>query len=285
MAFVKLVEEGIMKHVVSQNVDGLHRKSGIASENISELHGNIYIEKCTKCHKEYLRDVDVVTSDCATNHNTGNRCENPSCKGNLIDNIINFGEHLDQAVLAKAFDFSSKADLCLAMGSSLRVTPASSIAKRVAKNKQRLVIVNLQKTPLDKYAKLVIHAFCDVVMERLMEKLRLQIPQFKLVRYVKINYVSGMLAVKDIEIDESPFSFLKSVRFYYGESSQRVRKSPFELKLMDNSENFAIKLRFQGHYGEPTLKIRVPNNIETQILRLEYNPYSGTWAVEPVKRS
>jgi len=65
--------------------------------------------------------------------------------------------------LNRSFEEAYKADLCLAMGSSLTVTPAADIPKEVGK-KNKLIIVNLQKTPLDKYAYLRINAMCDDVM-------------------------------------------------------------------------------------------------------------------------
>lgn len=47
MAFVSLIDAGLLKFVISQNVDGLHRKSGIAPDMIAELHGNTNIDLCT----------------------------------------------------------------------------------------------------------------------------------------------------------------------------------------------------------------------------------------------
>lgn len=63
------------------------------------------------------------------------------------------------------------ADLCLAMGSSLRVTPAADMPKLVGKAKKDLVIINLQSTPLDNLCSLRIYALCDKVMEMLMDRL------------------------------------------------------------------------------------------------------------------
>jgi NAD-dependent SIR2 family protein deacetylase len=56
MALVELSNKDRLKYVISQNVDGLHRKSGIPPEKMAELHGNSNLEKCIKCGKEYMRD-------------------------------------------------------------------------------------------------------------------------------------------------------------------------------------------------------------------------------------
>jgi len=81
-----------LKHVISQNTDGLHRRSGIPAEKLSEVHGNTNLEVCTKCKKEYMRDYRVRNSQKVHEHKTGRRCDDQSCKGELKDTIINFNE-------------------------------------------------------------------------------------------------------------------------------------------------------------------------------------------------
>ena len=51
---------GLLKHIISQNGDGLHRLSGIPAENLSELHGNVFIEKCEKCGTRFERPFYVL---------------------------------------------------------------------------------------------------------------------------------------------------------------------------------------------------------------------------------
>lgn len=158
MAFVSMLNAGLMKFLVSQNTDGLHRKSGVTPDKISELHGNTNREKCADCGKEYLRDFRVRNAQRVKDHRTGRACDDPNCRGQLEDTIINFGEGLPEEDLDNAFNHASCSDLCLSMGSSLRVTPAADVPKTVFENGGKLVIVNLQKTPLDPYAALNIHA-------------------------------------------------------------------------------------------------------------------------------
>ena len=131
MGFVELMERGHLKHVISQNVDGLHRRSGIDPHRLSEVHGNTNLEICKKCGKEYMRDFRVRTAQKVHSHETGRKCEDPNCKGDMIDTIINFGENLNKDILDAGFQNGAMSDLCVAMGSSLRVTPAADMPSSV----------------------------------------------------------------------------------------------------------------------------------------------------------
>ena len=171
MALVALMEAGLLKHVISQNCDGLHRRSGIPAEKLSEVHGNTNLEVCIKCKKEYMRDFRVRNAQRVHEHKTGRKCDDPSCRGDLKDTIINFNENLDPEILERGELNGQSADLMLAMGSSLRVYPAAGMAQATAEQGGKLVIVNLQKTPLDPYADMVIHGKIDDVMDMLMAEL------------------------------------------------------------------------------------------------------------------
>ena len=59
-----LLNAGKLKYVVSQNVDGLHLRSGIPREQLAELHGNCFAERCVKCKREYIRDFEMETVSC-----------------------------------------------------------------------------------------------------------------------------------------------------------------------------------------------------------------------------
>jgi len=166
-------------YIVSQNVDGLHRRSGILAENLSELHGNCYLEKCSKCGEEYFRDYDVcshrATIDISQRlpHATGRICEDTTCAGMLIDSIISFGEALPKIPLSLAKQRCSKADLVISIGTSLLVSPACDLPANSLINGGKFVIWNLQKTPMDNKAMILIHEKCEKGFPLLLQKLGL----------------------------------------------------------------------------------------------------------------
>jgi len=158
---------GILKHIISQNVDGLHRKSGIPASSVSELHGNIFVERCVSCGQEYERDYNVICSGGFT----GRHCEKSNCGGRLRHSGVGFGQDLDEHIVAKAWQESERTDLCLCLGSSITVTPASEMPVYVAQRHRRsrdkgIVIVNLQPTPCDASAALRVNGMVDDVMEK-----------------------------------------------------------------------------------------------------------------------
>jgi len=104
MALVQLMRKGYLKHIISQNIDGLHRKSGIPQSGITELHGNTNLEICEKCASGYMRDFRVRTATKNNDHSTGRNCDNSECNGALHDSIINFGESLKTEDYQEGFD-------------------------------------------------------------------------------------------------------------------------------------------------------------------------------------
>ena len=81
MALYELIRKEKLKFIISQNIDGLHRKSGIHGDCLSELHGNTNLEICMKCGREHMRDFRVRTANKAHDHKTGRTCDTPGCNG------------------------------------------------------------------------------------------------------------------------------------------------------------------------------------------------------------
>ena len=143
MALYRLMEAGFLKHIISQNVDGLHRKSGIPADRLTEVHGNTNLEICIKCDKGYMRDYRTRTAQKVHDHKTGRKCDNPKCGGDLKDTIINFGENLRECDLDMGFQQGACADLMLCIGSSLRVNPAASMVEETSMKGGKVWIINL----------------------------------------------------------------------------------------------------------------------------------------------
>lgn len=176
MALVGLVAAGVVKLVISQNVDGLHLRSGIPREKLAELHGNLFLETCEVCGWEYLRDFDVGGISFQT---TGRFCARPGCGGALRDTLLDWDDNLPEADFLKAQTALSNCDLCLCMGTSLRIRPASELPLISVRNGGKLVICNLQNTPKDRHAWMNIHAPVDDIMSGVMALLSIPIPSFQ----------------------------------------------------------------------------------------------------------
>ncbi|VUC28866.1 unnamed protein product [Clonostachys rosea] len=294
MALVELQNRGLLKHIISQNCDGLHRRSGILPENISELHGNSNREYCKDCGKDYIRDFHATATyeTSVHDHRTGRKCSR--CGGDLHDSIINFGEELPGDVLDIALEHGQKTDLCIVLGSSLTVSPANEIPEQVGCRQYSLrwpatlAICNLQPTPQDDLSAIRIFAKTDDLMAKVMEKLEIPIPPFILRRYVTLKIENGanvfsLIRVMGVDSDGTPASILRTVKLLDWNHCMVVE--PFIAAIsgpMQADTILNIGLEFMGHYCEPNLII--PHRFEGLgasecTYLLEYDPSTRQWEV------
>ncbi len=157
LALVKLQNMGILKFLISQNVDNLHLKSGIKPEILAEFHGNMTLMRCLKCDKQFPKDEVWDENKWGPGYRTSPvvpgqpKC---GCGGRLISSVVNFGDPIPAKELKMSYDHSGKSDVFLVIGSSLTVTPASDMPKEALSNGAKLIIINKQETPYDSYAHL-----------------------------------------------------------------------------------------------------------------------------------
>jgi len=168
-AIVELEKMGKLSCVVTQNIDGLHHVAGNSEDRIVELHGTIKYAKCLQCD-DRLPLVDVLDRIDAGE-------EDPHCKkcgGLLKAATVSFGEAMPMREMERADRCSRECDLFIVIGSSLVVFPAASMPM-IAKNAgARLVIVNYTSTDMDSMADVVIHEKAGVVMQAVLEAVKMQ---------------------------------------------------------------------------------------------------------------
>ena len=184
MALFMLYKQGKISHIVSQNCDGLHLRSGIPRCKISEVHGNMFIEVCKACKpvRPYVRLFDVTERTNRHRHTTMRRCY--ICGNSLQDTIVHFGERGSIAWPINwngASKAAEKADMILCLGSSLKVLrryPWLWCMDRPSNKRPPLYIVNLQWTPKDHAATLKINGRCDFVLAEVLKALKMKIPEY-----------------------------------------------------------------------------------------------------------
>lgn len=141
----KLEQRGLLKALITQNIDLLHQKGG--SRNVIEIHGSPHMHYCLRCpgiRMEYEEASAVVRAGALP------KC--PKCGNVLKPAITFFGESLPINALRNAVTESQQADLILVLGTSLTVQPAASMPDYTLRNGGRVVIVNNMQTPLDRRA-------------------------------------------------------------------------------------------------------------------------------------
>mmetsp|Transcript_6341 Transcript_6341/g.12012 ORF Transcript_6341/g.12012 Transcript_6341/m.12012 type:complete len:259 (-) Transcript_6341:179-955(-) len=155
------------------NIYFIHIQAGFPLNKLSEIHGNIFTEKCEDCLTEYTR-ATPVEKETAENHETGNTCE--KCGGDLFDVIVHFGEELRGKVVANAK--AKGATMSVAIGTKLKVEPAATWVFRPHQKKVdrgKVVLINLQETSSDADANTVIHHEAAVVLAELCKQLGVKV--------------------------------------------------------------------------------------------------------------
>lgn len=149
----ELERAGKLSGLVTQNIDGLHRRAG--NRLVYELHGSIYENACIECGRHYglpyILEAEGVP-----------RCE--SCGGVVKPSVVLYGEGLDHYVSTGACREISRCDVLIVAGTSLTVEPAASFLEYFRGGMRELVVINREETPADKRATLVIRGDVDKVL-------------------------------------------------------------------------------------------------------------------------
>ena len=152
---------------ITQNVDDLHQRAGLPADRVIELHGNATRTRCLQCGAAYSRDevhgwreVGGAVPAC------------PACGGLVKPTTVLFGEAMPVREMEEAERRSRAADLFVVLGSSLVVYPAAYMPAHAKHTGATLVIVNLEPTPMDAQADLVIRDRAGRVMAAVLDGVR-----------------------------------------------------------------------------------------------------------------
>jgi NAD-dependent deacetylase len=161
-ALARLRDQGKLTFVITQNIDGLHHRSGVPAERIIELHGNGSYAHCLACLRRY--ELEWVREAMAR---TGPpNCE--ACGGIVKTATVSFGQPMPPDVMERAYGATEDCDLFLSLGSSLVVYPAATLPMLARRWGATLVIVNRESTPFDDEANLVIGEDIGETMTRVV---------------------------------------------------------------------------------------------------------------------
>lgn len=147
MAIVRLHEEGRLAGVVTQNVDGLHHKSGLDDDTVAELHGNVRGSHCLRCKATWPTERILAQVEAGEEDPT---CS--ACGGMVKTDTVMFGEMLPEDQVRLATLFLAMADAVLVLGSTVSVWPAADIVMKAAIQHKPIVVINRGETEVDHLA-------------------------------------------------------------------------------------------------------------------------------------
>lgn len=165
-AIVRLHEAGKLAGVVTQNIDGLHYKSGLEDHHVAELHGNVRNSHCITCGERWetetiLKWVEAGQEDPAC----------PRCGGIVKTDTVMFGEMLPEEEMRQASLFLAMADAVIVVGSTVSVWPAADIVVKAASQLKPIVVINQGATEVDHLAAAKLETGIGETLPKLVDSL------------------------------------------------------------------------------------------------------------------
>ena len=163
-AVAELERRGKVRAVITQNIDGLHQRAGSSPDRVIEIHGTALSVLCLSCDDRLSREevqARVVAGEAVP------ECRH--CGGILKPATVSFGQAMPERETAAAFEHAEQADVFLVIGSSLVVHPAAYLPVRAVESGAKLVIVNLEPTPCDRLASVVVRGKAGETMSAVLQ--------------------------------------------------------------------------------------------------------------------
>ncbi|CAG9772577.1 unnamed protein product [Ceutorhynchus assimilis] len=262
-ALKHLVEKQYVHYIVSQNIDGLHLKTGLPRTYLAELHGNMFIGQCDTCDSQFVRTT--ATSTVGQKY-LGEYCKRDvrgrSCRGQLKDTILDWEAGLPENDLEMADYQSSLADINICLGTTLQIVPSGNLPLRCKKFGGKLVIVNLQPTKHDKKADLIINTYVDTVLEKLMKHLYLEIPEYSR----SLDPTKNQLPISVVWWNISKEQLKKYKKLYETKQKEYREKKKIEPKF--NGPKRKVKIKKDEMKDGDSLIIDLTDEIEPKRNRI-----------------
>jgi len=158
VALTELERVGVLKYIITQNIDGLHRKAG--SSNVAEIHGSYLMCRCVSCGERFRREEVDVSS-------LPPRCF--SCGGVIKSDVVVFGEPIPEDVARTCVDQADLADCMLLVGTSAYVYPAASFPRQVSAGGGTLVEIGPHPTEITEMCDVVVRGTAAEVLPQLAD--------------------------------------------------------------------------------------------------------------------
>lgn len=165
VALAQLEQIGVVGHVITQNIDDLHRRAG--QESLSEIHGNTRWMRCVDCESRWPREEFPVDPN-----NLPPRCSQPECHGIVKGDGVMFGEPIPPTVLERCERETLKADLFLSIGTSALVYPAAHYPMIAMQRGLQLIEINPEPTPLSDLANVVLRGRSGELLPQIVAAIR-----------------------------------------------------------------------------------------------------------------
>ena len=156
-ALAELEEMGILRHVITQNIDGLHKKAG--NQKVTEIHGSLRETYCLQCGREFIAP-----------HVPQGLPPYCDCGGVLKPNTVLFGEQLPPGALEAAYHESATCKVMLVIGTSAVVQPAASLPVLARQKGAKIVEVNIE--PAFPGADFVLQEKAGVGLSRILKEIK-----------------------------------------------------------------------------------------------------------------
>jgi NAD-dependent deacetylase len=161
----ELESMGIVAHLITQNIDDLHRRAG--QQSITEIHGNRHWMRCMHCGARWPKaEFPIDERDLPP------RCTSPGCAGVVKSDTVMFGEPIPGEVLMRSGTETAQADCFMTIGTSAVVYPAAQYPVEAARRGVPLIEVNPEETPLSPLAAVIVRAPSGVALPAIVESVR-----------------------------------------------------------------------------------------------------------------